>query len=189
MPLFTPRGPWQRGQHNPFDGAVPRFRVRDGVSGRCVTVRKLVGGATGVVMIGLLAVVGFVPSAAAAAKKPTTTVAVAVGDTSGLSGPMTMTVTPASAPAGKVKFSVTNNGTILHEMVVLKLATGVTYDQLVVNPKTNRVSEAKTVGEVGNVPKGKTKSVTLTLKKGNYVLVCNIAKHYALGMRAAFAVT
>ena len=34
---------------------------------------------------------------------------------------MTMTVEPATAPAGKVKFVVTNNGTILHEMVVLKL--------------------------------------------------------------------
>jgi uncharacterized cupredoxin-like copper-binding protein len=99
-----------------------------------------------------------------------------------------MTVTPDTAPAGKVTFSVTNNGTILHEMVVLKLKAGTTYDQLKVDSK-NRVSEATTVGEVGNVPKGKTKSVTLKLKKGNYVLVCNIAKHYGLGMRAAFTVT
>jgi uncharacterized cupredoxin-like copper-binding protein len=36
---------------------------------------------------------------------------------------------------------------------------------------------------------GKTKSKTLTLKKGHYALVCNIAKHYALGMRAPFTVT
>ena len=112
---------------------------------------------------------------------------VEVGDTSGVNGPMTMTVTPTSAPAGKVKFVVTNNGTILHEIVVLK--TNVAYDKLPVNAKTHKVSEAKTVGEVGNVPKGKTKSKTLTLKKGNYVLVCNIAKHYAMGMRAAFTVT
>ena len=102
---------------------------------------------------------------------------------------MTMTVTPTSAPAGKVKFAVTNSGTILHELVVLKLKTKTAYDKLAVNAKTHEVSEAKTVGEVGNVPKGKTKSKTLTLKKGNYVLVCNIAKHYAMGMRAAFTVT
>ena len=84
---------------------------------------------------------------------------------------------------------MTNSGTILHEMVVLKLKTETAYDKLAVNAKTHEVSEATTVGEVGNVPKGKTKSKTLTLKKGNYVLVCNIAKHYALGMRAAFTVT
>jgi len=136
--------------------------------------------------------VGLVPAAASAGvarATSATTVVVQVGDTSGLAGAMTMTVTPDTAPAGKVTFKVTNNGTILHEMVVLKLKAGTTYDQLKVDPKTNRVSESTTVGEVGNVPKGKTKSVTLKLKKGNYVLVCNIAKHYALGMRAAFTVS
>jgi uncharacterized cupredoxin-like copper-binding protein len=126
------------------------------------------------------------PHRAVSAAAAATTVAVEVGDTSGVNGPMTMTVTPTSAPAGKVKFAVTNNGTILHEFVVLK--TNVPYDKLPVNAKTNEVSEAKTVGEVGNVAKGKTKSKTLTLKKGKYVLVCNIAKHYAMGMRAAFTV-
>ena len=99
---------------------------------------------------------------------------------------MTMTITPSSVPAGKVTFVVKNDGTILHEMVVLKSKTA--FDQLPIDTK-NKVSEATTVGEAGNVPKGKTKSVTLKLKKGNYVLVCNIAKHYGLGMRAAFTVT
>jgi uncharacterized cupredoxin-like copper-binding protein len=127
------------------------------------------------------------PHRAVSAAAAVTTVTVDVGDTSGVNGPMMMTVTPTSAPAGKVKFAVTNNGTILHEFVVLK--TNVAFDKLPVNAKTNKVSEAKTVGEVGNVPKGKTKSKTLTLKKGNYVLVCNIAKHYDMGMRAAFTVT
>jgi uncharacterized cupredoxin-like copper-binding protein len=122
-----------------------------------------------------------------AAKAPTTKVAIVVGDTQGLNGPMTMTVTPATAPAGKVKFSVTNNGTLLHEMVVIKLKGTTTFDQLPVTK--NRISEAGTIGEIGNIPKGKTKSVTLKLKAGSYALVCNIAKHYGLGMRAAFTVT
>lgn len=155
-------------------------------------MRKLLGTTLGVAVVALLAV-GLVPVAAGAgvarAKVAKTTVDVQVGDTAGLAGAMTMTVTPDTAPPGKVTFKVTNNGTILHEMVVLKLKAGTTYDQLKVDPKTNRVSESTTVGEVGNVPKGKTKSVTLKLKKGNYVLVCNIAKHYALGMRAAFTVS
>ena len=125
------------------------------------------------------------------AKEPTpvTTVDVAVGDTAGVDGPMTMTVSPETAPAGKVKFVVTNEGTILHEFVVLKLKGSTTFDELAVNPKTDEVSESTNVGEIGNLPKGKTKSKTLKLKAGNYALVCNIAKHYGLGMRSAFTVT
>ena len=120
-----------------------------------------------------------------ATKVKTTTVTVVVGDTAGLNGPMTMTVTPESAPAGKVKFKVQNQGTIIHEMVVLKATAA--FDQL---PVTNdKVSEAKKVGEVSSIGKGKTKSKTLKLKAGSYALVCNVAKHYGLGMRAGFTVT
>jgi uncharacterized cupredoxin-like copper-binding protein len=120
-----------------------------------------------------------------ATKVKTTTVTVVVGDTAGLNGPMTMTVTPESAPAGKVKFKVQNQGTIIHEMVVLKATAP--FDQL---PVTNdKVSEAKKVGEVSSIGKGKTKSKTLKLKAGSYALVCNVAKHYGLGMRAGFTVT
>jgi uncharacterized cupredoxin-like copper-binding protein len=146
------------------------------------------GVAVAVVAVVVAMGLGTGSAVAAKTKTKTTTVNVVVGDTTGLNGPMTMTVLPTSAPAGKVKFVVTNNGTILHEFIVLKLKGKTTYEQLVVNPKTNEVSEATNVGEVGNVPKGKTKSKTLTLKKGNYALVCNIAKHYALGMRAPFTV-
>jgi uncharacterized cupredoxin-like copper-binding protein len=120
-----------------------------------------------------------------ATKAKTTTVTVVVGDTAGVNGPMTMTVTPESAPAGKVKFKVQNQGTIIHEMVVLKATTP--FDQLPV--ANDKVSEAKKVGEVASIGKGKTKSKTLKLKAGSYALVCNIAKHYGLGMRAGFTVT
>jgi uncharacterized cupredoxin-like copper-binding protein len=120
-----------------------------------------------------------------ATKAKTTTVNVVVSDTAGVNGPMTMTVTPESAPAGKVKFTVQNQGTIIHEMVVLKATTA--FDQL---PVTNdKVKETKSVGEIGSIGKGKTKSKTLKLKAGSYALVCNIAKHYGLGMRAGFTVT
>ena len=52
--------------------------------------------------------------------RPTTTVNVTLGDTNGLAGPMTLTVSPATAPAGDVTFVVKNTGTIEHEAVVLK---------------------------------------------------------------------
>lgn len=136
--------------------------------------------------VALVGVVAGPAHGTATEKKKAAVVNVVIGDTAGLGGPMTMTITPSSVPAGKVTFVVKNAGTILHEMVVLKSKTA--FDQLPIDTK-NKVSEATTVGEAGNVSKGKTKSVTLKLKKGNYTLVCNIAKHYGLGMRAAFTVT
>lgn len=146
-------------------------------------------------------------SSSTANKKATTTtttatttatvVNVTLADTAGLKGPMTTVVAPASVPAGKVKFVVKNAGTIQHELIVLKSTTP--FDQLPivdandppvpVSSGANKVSEATSVGESGNVDVGKTKSVTLDLKTGSYVLVCNIAQHYGLGMRAAFSVT
>jgi mono/diheme cytochrome c family protein/uncharacterized cupredoxin-like copper-binding protein len=125
-----------------------------------------------------------------------TVVNVTLSDTQGLASPMTLTVAPASVTAGKVQFVVKNTGTIVHELIVLK--TPSSFDQLPVvdagDPPApaasgaNKVSETTSVGETGDVAKGTTKSVTLTLKKGSYVLVCNIAQHYGLGMRAAFTV-
>jgi uncharacterized cupredoxin-like copper-binding protein len=127
-----------------------------------------------------------------ATKAKTTTVNVVVSDmhAAGMPehapGTMSMTVTPASAPHGKVKFSVKNEGTELHEMVVIKTTTP--FDQMQVTAKS-KVSESGSVGEISGIGKGKTKSKTLKLKAGSYALVCNIAEHYAAGMRAGFTVT
>jgi uncharacterized cupredoxin-like copper-binding protein len=101
-------------------------------------------------------------------------------------GSMSMTVSSPSVRHGRVKFIVKNDGTELHEMVVLRTTTP--FDQMHVNAQ-NKVSESGSVGEVAAIGKGKTKSKTMTLKTGAYVLVCNIHEHYAAGMRAAFTVT
>ena len=126
-------------------------------------------------------------------KTETTTVNVVVSDThmpgmpeDHAPGTMSMTVDPVSAPRGKVKFVVQNQGTELHEMVVIK--TDTPYDQLEVNSK-DKVSEKGSVGEISSIGKGKTKSKTFKLEAGQYALVCNIAGHYTAGMRAAFTVT
>ena len=139
-----------------------------------------------VIAVASLSLGGTPAGAAVGAKKKTgTPVLVEVGDTAGTQAPMTMTVTPTSAPAGKVTFTVKNSGTVIHEMVILK--TDTPYDQLPV--VKDGVSEAASVGEVADIPKGKTKSGTFKLKPGKYVLVCNIKKHYGLGMRAPLTVT
>jgi mono/diheme cytochrome c family protein/uncharacterized cupredoxin-like copper-binding protein len=126
-------------------------------------------------------------------------VQVVISDSSGSNGPMTLTASPASAPAGNVTFVVKNTGTIEHEMVVLK--TNMPFDQLPVvdagDPpapvKTggNKVDEGANVGETGdpNLKPGDTRTFTIKhMAAGRYVLVCNLANHYRMGMRAAFTV-
>ncbi len=115
-----------------------------------------------------------------------TPVEVVLGDAMGDDGPMTMEVTPDTVSAGTVTFTVKNEGTVDHEMVVLK--TDTPFDQLEVNAD-NKVSEEDSIGEQGEFGPGETKTLTLDMSAGNYVLVCNIAKHYGNGMRAPFTVT
>lgn len=113
-----------------------------------------------------------------------TPVAVTAGDTNDTT--QFLTVSPDSVGVGPTTFTLTNTGVKQHEMVVLK--TDAAIDSLEVGAD-NRVSEADSVGEVGETDVGKTGTVTLDLAPGKYILVCNIEKHYAQGMRVAFTVT
>ena len=141
-------------------------------------------------------------SAATASTAPTAagSVAVVVGDSKGLNGPMTLVAAVPSAPAGDVTFVVKNTGTVEHEMLVLK--TDVAFDKIPiadsgdppvpVSTGADKIDEADNVAETGdpNLQPGDVRTFTATgLTPGKYVLVCNIAKHYGLGMRAAFTVT
>jgi uncharacterized cupredoxin-like copper-binding protein len=126
-------------------------------------------------------------------------VSVALGDSKGLNGPMTLVSGVATAKAGDVTFVVKNNGTIEHEMLVLK--TDTPFDKIPiadsgdppvpVTSGADKIDEADNVAETGdpNLQPGDTRTfVAAGLTPGHYVLVCNIAKHYGLGMRAAFTV-
>jgi uncharacterized cupredoxin-like copper-binding protein len=87
------------------------------------------------------------------------------------------------APVGKVKFVVTNTGTFKHEFVVLK--TTKPAGNLL---KGKEADEAGNVGEIGSIPAGQAKTLTLTLQKGHYALICNFPGHYAAGQFADFYV-
>jgi uncharacterized cupredoxin-like copper-binding protein len=110
-------------------------------------------------------------------------VSVEVGD----NADKTQFLTPSTdtVNSGEVEFTLTNTGKVDHEMVVLK--TDTPFDQLAVGTD-NRVDETDSVGEIGETKPGETATVTLFLAPGKYVLVCNIAGHYAMGMRAPFTV-
>src|ERR1700736_1308016 len=141
--------------------------------------------------------VAVTPAASPSATGP---VDVALSDTAGLNAPMTVALFVASAPAGDVTFNVKNLGTIDHELIVLKTDTA--FDQLPVvdggDPPApvatgaDKVDEGTKAGETGdpNLKAGETRAFTIKgLAAGKYVLVCNLAKHYGLGMRAPFTAT
>ena len=65
-----------------------------------------------------------------------------LGDTRGAAGPMSLTVSPSTAPAGDVTFVVKNTGTIEHEAVVLK--TNVAYNKIPVNDGGDPPAPVKT---------------------------------------------
>jgi uncharacterized cupredoxin-like copper-binding protein len=87
------------------------------------------------------------------------------------------------APRGKVRFVVTNIGTVEHEFVVLKTAKPA--GNLL---KGKEADEKGAVGEIGGVPPGQARTLNLTLKPGHYSLICNLPGHYKTGQFADFYV-
>jgi uncharacterized cupredoxin-like copper-binding protein len=84
-------------------------------------------------------------------------------------------------------------------MLVIK--TDTPFDQIPVtdagDPPTsvatgaNKIAETNSVADTGtNLKPGETRTLSAKgLAPGGYVLVCNIASHYQLGMRAPFTIT
>ncbi len=127
-------------------------------------------------------------AAAPAATSPDdgNTVYVTANDTKGVEAEMSYDVSTTTVKAGEITFVLDNLGTVEHEVVVIK--TDVPFDQLEIG-SDDRISEDLSVGEISETPAGESASVQLKLEPGNYVLACNIAGHYRLGMRAALTVT
>ncbi len=100
----------------------------------------------------------------------------------------TITADRSTAPAGYVKFKVSNSGTMLHEMVLLK--TDIAADALPTSG--GKVDETaagvEVIGEVEEFAATGVQEAAFDLAPGKYVLVCNIVGHHGQGMRLAFTV-
>jgi uncharacterized cupredoxin-like copper-binding protein len=97
---------------------------------------------------------------------------------------------PATAKAGVVTFKVKNDSKdTIHEMIVMFLADPT--KPLPYIDADQRVDEDKAgdKGEVSELDPGKSGSLTVSLKAGKYLLICNVAGHYAAGMWTEFTVT
>jgi uncharacterized cupredoxin-like copper-binding protein len=100
-----------------------------------------------------------------------------------------MELSADTVSAGEVTFKIQNASDItVHEFVVVQsdmLATEIPVgEDLLVDE-----SLFTPVDEVEDIPAGESAELTVTLTPGHYVLLCNIAGHYKLGMHADFNVT
>jgi uncharacterized cupredoxin-like copper-binding protein len=89
-----------------------------------------------------------------------------------------------SVAAGKVTFQVKNAGTIDHEFVVMRTDS----HHHLLKVKGGKAVETSVQGEIPKVVPGKARSLTLSLKPGKYVLICNLLGHYKAGQYAALRV-
>jgi uncharacterized cupredoxin-like copper-binding protein len=98
-------------------------------------------------------------------------------------------ITPdiTTIPAGKVTFKATNIDSVKHEMLVIPTLTGI---NLPYNKAISRVFEDKiqSMGEVAEIEGGTSGEVSLDLKPGTYVLICNLVAHYESGMHTLITV-
>ncbi len=96
-----------------------------------------------------------------------------------------------SAPAGEVTFGLTNVGNIPHKFIVLR--SELSGEELLsqIDPASSRLDEAAldVIGEQAEFSPGKTKTLTLSLEPGRYVVLCNVAGHFGSGMHADLEIT
>jgi uncharacterized cupredoxin-like copper-binding protein len=107
-----------------------------------------------------------------------------------MGGTMRVTVSPQEVDHGTVSLRVANVGSLVHELVVLPMASNEQVGPRAVG-SDGKVSEAGSLGEASKtcgagagdgIDPGAIGWVTLDLPPGDYELVCNLPGHYAAGM-------
>jgi len=93
-----------------------------------------------------------------------------------------------AANVGEVKFTVTNDGTIGHEFLVVKTDIAVGEIPLDGDHFAEPSDGLEVIDEIGEFKVGTTETLTLNLEAGKYQLVCNLPGHYKNGMHLAFTV-
>lgn len=107
--------------------------------------------------------------------------------TAALFDSMTIWVDQPVVYAGPVTFRVTNTGSMVHEIVVLKSDLpwySLPWDLT----QPGKLDESASVGETGDMNPHSYGGIGLDLAPGNYWLVCNEPGHFAAGMHVPFTV-
>ena len=100
--------------------------------------------------------------------------------------PYSIVVSPAAFNAGTIKFGIRNVGAMVHQFDLIK--TDLAPDKLPIDGATAKAKEDGLVKQVLNIQPGKVATTSADLQPGHYVIICNVAGHYQLGMHAEFTV-
>ena len=108
----------------------------------------------------------------------------------GMMGGMSVRTNVASVKAGNVTFDVTNlSRSLVHEMIVVAVENPnapLPYDY---NAGQIPEKQVKMLGETEEMQPNAEKTITIDLKPGAYLLICNVPGHYAAGMWTPLTVT
>jgi iron uptake system component EfeO len=99
-----------------------------------------------------------------------------------------ISVSPSSATAGDITFTITNNGPSTLEFVIIKSDA---------DPASLKVGDDETVPEDSldvvdeqeEIAPGTAPTLTTNLEAGSYIFICNLPTHYEQGMHTGFTVT
>ena len=137
-------------------------------------------------LLSLLLAFAFAFAGAASAATPAQTLGVKLQDSS--TDPsiahMRIVVDKDALKPGRVTIQAENQSkTLVHEVIVVRDSGA---KQLPFDGKQNRVIESRIrrLGEISDLPPGKTGKLTLNLRAGTYLLICNQPGHYKEGMTA-----
>ncbi len=99
-----------------------------------------------------------------------------------------VTASPAAVPAGDLTLTVENQGSLIHNLRVIR--TDLAADQLPLDSTGFAVDEdnLNVVLSVAELSSGQSEDSDVTLEAGGYVLICNVPGHYDSGMRIALTV-
>ena len=103
---------------------------------------------------------------------------------------MRMDLSPKQVKAGNVTFNVTNTSqTLVHEFVVVRADKPI--ETLPYNEHEKEVDESAlgVANEIDDLEPGKSGMLTVKLEPGSYILLCNKAGHFKLGMVNRITVT
>ncbi len=96
-----------------------------------------------------------------------------------------VTLNVATVKAGSIKFGIRNLGSMEHQFDLIK--TDVAIDKLPIDSGA-RAKEDGLVKQVKGIGTGKVATISADLAPGRYLIICNVAGHYQLAMRAELRV-
>jgi uncharacterized cupredoxin-like copper-binding protein len=97
-----------------------------------------------------------------------------------------ITLNTPTVKAGVVKFGIRNLGTMVHDFNLIK--TDLAADKLPIDTAAGKAKTDGLVKQMINIAQGRATTVDADLAPGHYVIICNVASHYQLGMRTELTV-